>query len=117
MTQVSEISVETGHMTLGQIRPCRASSTSSRTALPVSPVSSGWVSSYRPWRGLVLRVSEGLCNVMMNLNLPSTGLTHKAVANLLCQTYLSAQSDKMSLTVAEVATGPADMCRGLMLQQ
>ena len=54
---------------------------------------------------------------MMNLNLPSSGLTHKAVANLLCQTYLSAQSDKMSLTVAEVATGPADMCRGLMLQQ
>ena len=110
-----EDSVEAGHDMSGQVRLCRASSTSSRTALPVSPASSGWVNSYAPWRELIPGVSPDLCNIIINLQ--RAGLTHKAIADLLCQTYLSPHSDKMSLTVAEVATSPADMCRSLMLQQ
>ena len=54
---------------------------------------------------------------LLFVDICSPGLKHKAIADLLCQTYLSGESAKMSLTVQELLPSPTNICRSVMFQQ
>ena len=46
-----------------------------------------------------------------------SGLSHKTVAALLCDSYLSRDQEAVEVRVLEMVPSAAVMCRGIMLDQ